>query len=412
MSYTLTDEECAVLEDLRESGSASESRRAGIILHSASGAQTGAIAGTVGMSVSQVRHWRQAWREQRLGIFPSLSAPPADAAPEPGPVPGVDEPRLPLELRETPGMSALDAMAEAGRKALLFNFERMLLNEPGSRLGEDSEAVHDMRVATRRMRSAFRVFGPYFLKAATQPFRDELRVVAAALGEVRDLDVFIEKAQAWADANDADLTPLFEAWDLKRDEARARLIAYLDSKAFRQFVRRFDKFLKKPGKGVNPLPEPSAPVAYQVRHIVPGLIYERYERVRAYETTFEELTVPQLHALRIDVKRFRYAVEFFVEVLGKDARAVIDACKTMQDHLGDLHDAEVAMDALSAFVEAHKVEFSGIPKFIRPDVDGVNAYLAAKHDEKARLLATFAEAWRAFNSKGIRRSLALAVAAL
>ncbi len=50
-------------------------------------------------------------------------------------------------------------MSEAGRKTFRFHFRRMVYNEPGTRLGEDIEAMHDMRVATRRMRAAFRVFG-------------------------------------------------------------------------------------------------------------------------------------------------------------------------------------------------------------------------------------------------------------
>ena len=52
-------------------------------------------------------------------------------------------------------------MDEAARKTLLFHFERMLKHEPGTREGEDAEELHDMRVATRRMRAALRVFDGY-----------------------------------------------------------------------------------------------------------------------------------------------------------------------------------------------------------------------------------------------------------
>lgn len=61
-----------------------------------------------------------------------------------------------------PGVLPDDPMSEAGRKVLRFHFGRMLEHEPGTRLGDDIEELHDMRVATRRMRSAFRVFTSYF----------------------------------------------------------------------------------------------------------------------------------------------------------------------------------------------------------------------------------------------------------
>ena len=65
------------------------------------------------------------------------------------------------ELPETPGVGPDDPMSEAGRKTLRFHYQRMVHNEPGTRLGEDIEFLHDMRVATRRMRAAFRVFGSF-----------------------------------------------------------------------------------------------------------------------------------------------------------------------------------------------------------------------------------------------------------
>ena len=57
-----------------------------------------------------------------------------------------------------PGLKIDDTMAEGARKTLYFHFRRMLYHEPGTRLGQDIEELHDMRVATRRMRAAIRVF--------------------------------------------------------------------------------------------------------------------------------------------------------------------------------------------------------------------------------------------------------------
>lgn len=411
MEYQLAEHERALLREWVARGSPSEARRAQIVLLSAKEATVRTIAEAVGLSTVQVNRWRRAWRERGLAIFPE-PLPPQDAD-QPEPVPGVDVPRLPLILAERVGMLPEDPLAEAARKVLHFHFERMLLHEPTARLGEDIEGVHDMRVATRRMRSALRLFGPFFKRRAIAPLIDGLRTAGRVLGTVRDLDVFMHKAQQFMAAHpDVDLGPLIEGWQVQLDDARRALIAYLDSAKFGQFVERFQTFVNTPGQGALPLPEPGEAAAFQVRHIAPRLIYEHYERVRAYETILEGAPLDTLHALRIEFKRFRYALEFFEEVLGPEAQVVIKAVKGMQDHLGDLNDTRVAIDVLSAFVQAQQTAFSGIPVFMRPSLAGVHVYCAAQREEQARLLATFPEAWAQFTAEDNRRSLALAVAVL
>jgi len=76
-------------------------------------------------------------------------------------------------------------------------FASFVKHEPGARLGEDEEDVHDMRVATRRMRAALRLFRDYLPKRTTARMMRELRWIALALGEVRDLDVLITQIRAW-----------------------------------------------------------------------------------------------------------------------------------------------------------------------------------------------------------------------
>ena len=413
----ISDQDRAVLIHFQTHGTPAESRRARIVLMRAEGASTADIAAAVALSASRVRHWTRAWNQQGLDIFPDQTgndnAPQADAEEAAAaPVPGVDMPRLPLELRDTVGMSPDDPMAEAGRKALFFHFERMLLNEPVSRLGEDIEGVHDMRVATRRMRSALGLFGPFFDEKTIEPFRRDLRTIAGALGTVRDLDVFKEKAERFmADHPDADLTPLLDGWEQRYAKARRKLIATLDKGKYARFVDRFHEFLITPGAGAL-ASEPGDVAAYQVRHVAPRLIYEHYEQVRAYETVAGNGAISTLHALRIDFKRLRYTLEFFEEVLGSEARGVINEIKTMQDHLGDLNDADVAETMLREFVDHHNQAYSGVPLVMRPDISGVLAYAAAKDEEKRRLLDTFPKAWAHFNRDKVRRDLALAVSVL
>ena len=315
----------------------------------------------------------------------------------------------------SPGLLPEDPMSEAGRKTLWFHFVRMLRHEPGTRIGDDIEELHDMRVATRRMRAAVRVFGDFFKPEAIRPFNKEIRRVTRALGPVRDLDVFEEKAarylQTLPQESRGGLDPLLETWQAGRGDAREEMLAFLDSDRYQRFKREFAMFLQTEGAGALPVPR-DRPVPYQVRHVAPRFIYTRYETVRAYETVLEGAQIETLHALRIDCKYLRYTLEFLREVLGPDGDAVIKEVKAMQDHLGDLNDAEVAIELLNDFLSGWDAAQTHVPLSQRRSGVGIVTYLASRHAEKHRLLVTFPEAWARLNRVEVRRWLALAVAAL
>ena len=89
------------------------------------------------------------------------------------------------------GLTDLDPISEAGRKVLRFHYLRMISHEAGTRQGEDIEELHDMRVATRRLRSAIGTFRLFYQKKYHKRFMSDLRDVGIVLGRVRDFDVFL-----------------------------------------------------------------------------------------------------------------------------------------------------------------------------------------------------------------------------
>jgi CHAD domain-containing protein len=316
---------------------------------------------------------------------------------------------------KSPGLEPSDTLAEAGRKTLLYHFAEMLKHEEGTRLGEDIEELHDMRVATRRMRAAFDLFEQAFEPKVIRRHLRGLKATGRALGTVRDMDVFIEKANHYMEDLSVEqrsgLEILVEAWQKQREVAREAMLAHLDSSEYADFKRKFNLFVQTPGKGARVLSS-ELPVAPLARDIAPVLIYSRFAAVRAFDQLLGSATLEQLHALRIEFKKLRYAVEFFREILGKEAKNVINVLKGMQDHLGDLNDAQVATQLLSDFL-AH-MEFSHLdqPLSERRSPEPVVVYLATKHAERHRLMRTFPAAWKQFNQPGFRQELAMAIAAL
>jgi triphosphatase len=314
--------------------------------------------------------------------------------------------RLPA-IPASPGVRADDTLGEAGRKVLRMHLARMLHFEAGTRSGEDSEDLHKMRVATRRMRAAWRVFdGAYQRKFQRRSVR-ELRSTARLLGEVRDIDVLLEGLAAYT----AKLTtpgreavePLRSTWRRQREEARRRLVDRLDSRGYRTFVDDYLEFTESPGAG-----ELTAPLGSPrlVRDTAGSRIFASYERVRAYETIMTWADVPTLHALRIEGKQLRYALEFFSEVLPVSARGLITTVTEMQDHLGLLHDADVAASITRSWLNLYA---PGLPARSR---EAVGLYLDSREAEVERLRRSFRPLWRRVTGRAFRKSLGIAIAAI
>ena len=318
-----------------------------------------------------------------------------------------------LIAMKRPGVEPDDTLSEAGRKVMGYHFAQMVLHEAGTRLGEDIEELHDMRVATRRMRAAFEVFRDAFEPKAVKPHLKGLRATGRALGRVRDLDVFIEKAQHYLDTlpqeQRSGLEPLLVLWENERQNGREKMLDHLNSEDFANFKRKFLKFVSTPGAGTRPVFEISPPL---VQHIVPALIYTRLAAVRAYGPILESATIAQLHSLRIEFKKLRYTLEFFREVLGEEAGELIEEIKNLQDHLGDLNDADVACSILRQFLDEWESRQVYTPISERENPEPVVAYLANKHAERYFLTTTFQDVWQGFDQPGMRTKLASAVAVL
>ncbi len=297
-------------------------------------------------------------------------------------------------------------MAEAGRLVWRRQLVEMLLNEAGAREGQDIEYVHDMRVATRRARAAGDVFGPFFRRKGIKPYLKGLRKTARRLGAVRDLDVALEALERYRKkrpkAEQKALDALAAAWQEERSQAHEQLLEWLDSEEYRAFLVDFHRFCRTPGEAVRPWETegPGAPPPYQVRHVMPVTILDRYQQVRAYQVLFEEQQKPALesfHALRVEGKRLRYSLEFVRHLLGAPGETLIRQLKRFQDHLGDLNDAVVARARLEAVIQA------GLDK------PAIRHYRDAQEATIQELTRTFPPVWEGFIARKNRQILARAI---
>jgi triphosphatase len=307
----------------------------------------------------------------------------------------------------SPGVLASDPIAEAGRKVLRFHFARMLAREAGTRDGKDPEDLHAMRVATRRMRAAWRVFGDGFRPGRTKRHRAHLREIAQRLGAVRDLDVLIADAEAWRAElprrERAGLEPLLAAWRGYRDDARVLLIRELDSDVHAGFVESFRVFVQTEGAAAFPA---DATEPHRVRDTAGSRAWAAYERVRAYEPVLRWADVETLHDVRIAAKWLRYTLEFVRETLGPDVALLVPRIVALQDHLGLLNDADVAASMARTFLVEHGADLSPTSAAV------IGQYLASREREVARLRRTVGIPWRGIAGVTFRRRLGRALASL
>jgi CHAD domain-containing protein/uncharacterized protein YjbK len=338
------------------------------------------------------------------------AAEPTAAEPEPS----VSEPAVPEQpaaprilVPKSPGVLGDDHLAEAARKVLRFHLARMIAREQATRETSDPEELHAMRVATRRQRAAWRVFGDAFEPKRTARYRRRLRRVAAALGAVRDLDVLIDSAERYrarqSHAEAAALEPLIEEWQARRTTARVVLLRELDSEGYRRWLDGYLAFVQAEGQGVRAV-GPTEP--HRVRDSMPSRIWSAYESVRAYEAVMRWADVTTLHDLRIAAKWLRYTLEFVREALGRDVGPAIAKVVALQDHLGWLHDADVAAGLARGFLVEHAGDLT------EHESAAIGRYLVDRERELGRLRRTVGQPWRGLSSLAYRRALGKLVAGL
>lgn len=311
----------------------------------------------------------------------------------------------PVAPPRSPGIGASDSLAEAARKALRMHLLRMLAAEPGARLGEGAQGVHKMRVATRRMRAAWRVFDGAYPQRLQKRHVAELRDVAEALGTVRDLDVQLERLAAYRAslANEeasAALEPLVAEWRTNRVAARRELLERLAGAAYDRFITDYRELVDTPV-----VTQRDAPPGL-LRDAAAGRVWLAYERLRAHDASVQFADVPALHALRIDGKRFRYTLEFLREILPVTVDKLIAEAVRLQDHIGALNDSQIAAETTRAWLIDAASSLSAVEK------RAAAAYLRAAERDVAKLTRTFPSVWRRITGPTFRRRLALVVGAI
>lgn len=279
--------------------------------------------------------------------------------------------------------------------------EEMWEAEDAARSFDDPEGVHQMRVATRRIRSILQASGDAFEGKPYRRVSTTLRRLTRALGPVRDGDVLIGILKARDGDDRPGVRRLIDRLSGERDEARAGLLALLDElddEGFRE--ASLDAFRESKG-GRGHISRKDA------RH----MIREHVDDFIAATTSFPAEDAPSdLHRIRIATKRLRYGLQLLEEPLRPGASQIIPELSGFQDELGEIHNLDVLIDRVRDELHAMTDEAAGRA------IDGHNALhddalaqlrdlLTLLHDlsmERASRYQSTRERWTALVADGFR----------
>jgi CHAD domain-containing protein len=303
------------------------------------------------------------------------------------------------------GLRREDRFIDAAFRVLRACFGRMRWNEPGTRLGLEPECLHDMRVATRRLRAALKLFAPALPLARTAAFEKRLRWLAGALGTVRDLDVHLEHFDAEAALVTAQSRPALEPYrDLllrRRARARREMLRALSAQRYARFVEAMERFLaagppRRPRVAV--ARRPAAEAAVEV-------IRERLDHVlQSTADLAPDAPDAELHQLRIRCKRLRYACECFAGLYRKPVARFARRVARLQEALGEHQDAVTACATLTALSR------SPPPRGHAREFALALGQLTQWHAQRAAAARQlFFRRWKKFTRKKVRKALMAAL---
>jgi CHAD domain-containing protein len=278
-------------------------------------------------------------------------------------------------------LSPNDRAAPAARAVLRFHLRAFAREEAGARAAE-VEPVHQLRVATRRLRATLRLFGPALPARFADETRRDLKWLAAAIGAVRDLDVLAEVVGVRARRLDPGLRrglgPLAVAIHDRRAAAHAALVETLDSARCRRLLDRLAAFGES---------EAARAGGERLGDVAPDLVRPLMRAVRRAGRGLDAAArSTALHRLRIRGKRLRYALETLRGLGRRAVRKLISRLVRLQDFLGQHQDAVTQAAWLR--------EFALRPDTPRETVLAVGALIHALERRARRRRRRFPALWR------------------
>jgi len=296
-----------------------------------------------------------------------------------------------------------------GATTLMTHLTALVQEMEGVRQAKDIEAVHRMRVASRRLRATLPIFGQVIAGKKHLEWIRTVRGITRALGEARDSDVQIDGITAYAETLQSPYRSGVRRLLLRLRQQRTALQP--------KVIKELEKF------------EKSGLVAEMAQKLAPFTIYR--DRLNLddpdlltladreihnglgdflrYDSIVDQPEkVVELHAMRISAKHLRYTLETFASLFEDGLRDYLKAMRNAQDALGSIHDCDVWAVQMPTFIEAERqrtLEYFGTLRPFKRLAPGLNLYQEHRRSEREEIYNSFRETWRKWKADGLWTSL-------
>lgn len=250
--------------------------------------------------------------------------------------------------------------------------------ERGVRRG-DVEALHDFRVALRRLRALLQAFRKALADTPAAAIEAELRAILKELGPARDTDVWREFMIRRLKTDDPVAQSLLEVPEQQKRQHREHVCQLLGSPRWRGVKRELDALIRRA------LAKPTGQLAQPLARPGRKAMKKAVRRVRRRSRGWPDLNPEEMHRLRIACRKARYLAEFLTPYGSRDLARLAARFKHLQDLLGDIHDYEVFMERLSGL----------------PVSEDLRREIQRKH---RRARERFEEAWERFRKNELRKA--------
>ncbi len=238
---------------------------------------------------------------------------------------------------------AKDSTIERVLAALVQDcLDHLQTNEPVALATDDTEGVHQMRVALRRLRAALRLFKPFLPADQYTWVVAEARWLGGELSAARAWDVFANELLAPVVrlyGEDPGFDELSAATEQAREQSRRRVRDAIESERYTEFLLRLSAWLSGQAWRDQPVSEQTVRLLDPIGDHCAALLQRRDRIVRKLAGNIDNQSDAGVHELRLAVKKLRYTVEFFgILYPGKPAKIYRKRLASLQDRLGYLND--------------------------------------------------------------------------
>jgi len=221
-------------------------------------------------------------------------------------------------------------------------------------LSNDTEALHQMRVSIRRMRSVIFIFKTAITTKTAKDIYTSLSDIASYFDRARDIDVYIETFLKKEQLTPIELQIYKIATKQRKDEYK-KIKRFLRSKKYMKIMKKFKLWLKDRGYRIGLTKEQLCILKEEVTRYALNRLQKYNAKIvsqgNILENNWED---EQAHRLRIKLKKMRYAVELFTPYFKKELEYFKKILKELQDILGIIHDIYVIRELHKAFLHSNK----------------------------------------------------------